>query len=889
MTFIARVAFRTAVRLFPGWFRDRYGSDMVHDFDRRLAQIRSQRGVLAAVRFVSRALIEVTPSAVAVRFGRAEPRGRWSVNPLYDDCALALKSLTRSPGWTGTALLILTLGIGGTTAVFSVLNAVLLRPLPYAEGDRLVALWTVNEVQDIPDGSSWENARDWVERSRSLEAVTLMFRPEFTTSTVTSFGEPERIHVGWVGPNFFELLGVQATLGRVFSEADLNIDQRLAVVEEALWHSRFGSDPGVIEESLTIDGEEYRVVGVVPDDVGLPVEETQIWRLMDVRTPAEANRRGWDAYIGIGRIAPGVTPALAQRELDGVAAQLQLEYPETNRNRGVALKPLRAEIVGDRLPPLLWTLFGSMVLVLLIGGTNVAQLMLSRGIERRRELAVRASLGATRSRVNIQLILESVLLTALAGVGGLVLAWVGLRGLVSMIPASVPLTHEVRIDASVLLLAFIVSSVLAPAVGMLPALAGSRMRATDVLRGTGRAVTGRDRRLRSILVVAEVAMAVVLLAGAGLLLRSAIALQDVNPGFEAERTLVARVDLSARGEEADGTALHERLQAEVERIPGVEGVGAIGAFFVERFPDQTITIVGDPPREAGEPTPRLTTDLVVPGFFDAIRVQLQRGRPLDFTDVGGSGGSGASGARPNRVLVNDAWVRTFAADRDPVGLQFRWGTRVEGDPITVVGVVGDLSRTSLEEATYPQMFLAGAPTSFDLMVRTTGDPLDVAQDIRSTVRRLDPQAAVSRVSSAADRYDAGLAPRHFQTVLFGVFAGLATLLAAIGLFAILHDAVEARRREIGIRLALGAAPSGVRALVLRQGLGLAAAGLALGLVASLAFSSVMASLVFGIEPSDPATLAAVSILLLVVSTVASAAPAFSATRVPPAETLTADG
>ena len=872
--------FRVWMRLLPSWFRAEYGAEMVADYERRYQETRAAHGRLSGFACLVRAFVDVPFAALEARrladAEAADPLGEASVGAWLDDGWHAMRSLLRAPGWTATALLILTLGIGGTAAVFSVLNAVLLRPLPYENPESLASLWTINQRQGLPDGSSWENTRDWVERSPSLEDATMILRPEFSTFTVTTFGEPERIHVGMVGANFFDVLGVQPTIGRVFEASDPDEDAQIAVLAEWLWVDRFGADPAVLGSTLTIDEEAVRVVGVVSGDLTLPRRETGIWQLLDPRAPDDRSFRGWDAYWVVARLADDATIESAQAELDPIAATLAAEYPDTNRDRGVRVTSLRAEIVGDRLPLLLWTLFGSMILVLAIGGTNVAQLMLSRSAQRRRELAVRASLGASRRRINRQLLLEGTILSLAAGAGGVALAWVGLQGLLTLVPPETPLTQDVGIDGSVLLLSFCVAAVVAPLVGLLPALATSREGAADVLRGGGRSVTASDRRTRSTLVVVEVALAVVLLASAGLLLRSAVAIQAVDPGFPADQTLMARVHFSSSLDETRLATIQEDLLTALRRDADVLDAAIVGKFFIERFPDQTINIVGDPIPSADQPRPRLTSDLVYPGFFESMGVPLVRGRMFVMSDVGDD---------TSPTLVNQAWVDEFAEGRDPIGLHFRWGDRTEGATLRVVGVVGDMRRTTLEEAAYPQMFWPGVTSAIDVLVTRAGDPLASAQMLNALVRDADADAAVSQVGLAADRYEVGLAPRRFQTLLFGVFAALATGLAAIGLFAILHDAVASRRREIGIRLALGASPAGVRDMVIRQGLGLSALGLGLGLVGVLATSSILEAFVYGVESTDIATLLGVSGVLGLVCCLASAIPALQATRVAPSETL----
>jgi len=876
---VAGLVFRMLLRLFPSWFREEHGREMADDFERHRGRARREAGRIGSWRFVLSAWGAVVPEAIRVR-ARSARRGS-TVAGLGDDLILAARALRRSPGWTGAALLILTLGIGGTASVFSVLDAVLLRPLPYAEPDDLVSLWTVDLTRDMRDGSSWENGEDWKARSTALNDVTFILRPEFTTYTVVGFDQPVRMHVGVVSRNFFELLGVDPVLGRTFLPEDLDGDQRIAVIDEALWTDRYARSAEVLGRTLDIGGVASRIVGVVPSTLDLPRAETHVWQLLDVRPPEGRDSRGSDAYWVVGRLAEHGSLEAASAELEAVAARLAVEYPDRNRDRGVRIRSLRSEIVGDTIPLLLWTLLGSTALVLLVGGTNVAQLMLSRGIERRRELAIRASLGASRARVNRQLLFESALLSGAAGLGGVLLARLGLAGLLRLVPPDVPLVESVRIDVDVWLVCFLVAGVLAPLIGSIPALSAGRQDPTSVLRSGGRGSTVGDRRLRSLLVVGEMAMAVVLLTAAGLLVRSLASIRAIDPGFDARATLIARVDLSP-AEGSDPYARVRDILSDVRSRAGVRSAGAIGRLFVDRFPDQRIRIVGDPPAPPDVPGPRLTTDWVMPSFFESMDVRLLRGRhlgPSDVTDM----------STVSTVVVNRRWVETFSPDRDPLGLGFRWGDATEGEPITVVGVVEDVRRTALEERPYPQMFAAGMGTSFDLLVTTSLDPLEIAPAVRASVSGHDASGVVSDLGTVWERYDVGLAPRDFQALMFGLFAALATILAAVGLFAVLHDSVASRRREFGIRLALGAEPAGIYRIVLVHGVRLAAAGLVLGMVGSFALSGLLGRLVYDVSTSDPTTLAGVVGTLLVVSAVASAVPAVRATRVMPAESLTGDG
>ena len=871
--------FRASLVLFPRWFRAEYGEEIMAAFLERAEQLRGEGGTLSGMAFTLRALLEVPVAALQVRRGANLDLASFfegSSTAWLDDLRYAARSLRRAPAWTAASLLILALGIGGTTAVFSVVNSVFLRPLPYASSDRLVSIWTLNGAQR--DGSSWANASDWLERSRSLEEIALVVRPEFTMSTVTGPDGPERIHVGLVSPTFFGLLGAEASIGRVFGPADRGVGAQIVVIGEELWGARYGRDPDIVGRTVTVEGTDFDIVGVVPSGLAIPRRETQIWQLWDAAEQPGAQARQADAYWVLGRLATGVTVEAAQQELEAVASQLAAEYPDTNLDFGVRLTSLRTEIVGDRLPLLLGLLFGSMALVLLVGGANVAQLMLGRGMARRRELAVRGALGATRARLTRQLFAESVLLSAVAGIGGVAIARAALPVLVSSIPSDVPLVEATTMDLRVLAFAVLAVGVLAPLVGLLPALRAPGAPVADVLRSGGRGSTARDRRLRSGLVVGELALAVLLLSGASMLARSALAVGRVDPGFDAESSLILRLNLSLPEDDALLSA-EEDLLRRVKAVSGVEDAGLTGGFFVERIPDQRLAFVDEDPPAPGAPVPPLTSEGVLPGFFDAIGAPLMAGRRLTLSDLP------IQEARV--VAVNAAWVARFSPDRDPVGRQFR---RVLAtgpiDPVlTVVGVVGDVRHTELEAEPFPQIFYPETGIDLDLVVRTSGDPLEVAPAVRTVVRQFDPGVAVSQVGRLSDRYREGIAPRRFQTFMVGLLAAFATLLAAVGLFAILHDMVSARRREVGIRIALGAEPRRVLGMVLGNGLAMAAAGLVLGIVLALLLSGVTARFVYGIESTDPVSLAVVAALLLATALVASGLPAWRATSVSPVETL----
>jgi predicted permease len=793
---------------------------------------------------------------------------------IRQDIRFAIRSLRRSPGFTISVLSVLALAIGGTTAVFSVLNGILLRPLPYAEPDRLGIAWTVNTRQDLPDGTSQWNARDWLERSQTLEDLTLYARPDFTTGTVTNFGAPERVHIGLVTENFFRVLGVDPILGRTFSPDDLAGDMRLVVLNESYWHQKFAGSPDALGSTIDVFGDPRRVVGVVPSDVRIPTAETMIWALTDpyAAEPGPTSRRG-DAFVVLARLREGGTIAQAQTELSSIASQLGEEYPETNRDLGVRIRPLLSEITGERLPFVLWSIFGAALLVLLVAATNVAHLMLARGARRNRELAIRTALGASRARVVRQLFVEMGVLGAIATVSGMTLGAIVMQLFVGLLPAEMPRLDQVRLDGLVLTIAIAMTLLVAPLFALLPSIAVSRQDPADVLRTGGRGVSARHRVLRRLLVTGEVAMAVLLLAHAGLLVRSVQAVLNNDPGFDAESVVIAQVDLERDSypTRTDIASFIGSVTSRIKALQYVEGVGVITDFFIRRFPDVRITVSGAQPLDQGD-LPRLTGDLVYPGFFAALGIPILAGRDFNETDVSPDGDI-------RSVVINRSAAEAFWPGRSPIGERLWWSDQPRDLPgIEVIGVVGDIRRGALEDESYPNLFMPGVTWNMDLAIRTAGDPIQIAAAVRNTVREVDQDVPVSRVATARDRFGESMTERRVQSWLLGAFSALALLMAAIGLSGLLDDAVVARRREIGIRIALGATPSKVRGLILREGVVLVGTGLMMGLAGAVAISRITRTFLYGIAPWDPATLVIVILGLLSVAMIASWLPAQRATK-----------
>lgn len=863
------------------------------DLAERFAELARREGRSAAKRWYRRQVVRSIRPTLA-RWLDATTRSRTAAGPirssvdagLVGDMRVALRGLRRSPGYAVAAAGILTLGIGGTTAVFSVLNAILIQPLPYEAPDQLAILWTVNTQQNLPDGTSEPNLKDWRDRTRAFAELTAYYRPQFTDATVTGIDRPERIHVAPVVWNFFSVLGVGPLAGRSFTRDDLEADLQLVVIGDAYAQQRFGGRAASLGQALVIDGQRYEVIGVMPASLELPYASTVAWTLHDDRIadlPPQA--RNWDALVVLGRLRDGVGIDDAQRDMTAIAAQLAEEYPASNANLGVDVRSLLAEITGERLPQVLWMVFGAAVLVLMIAATNVAHLTLARGAQRRRELAIRCALGAGRGRLVRQLVVESTALGLVAGAGGIAIGAVMIRGLVALAPADAPRLDQVQLDPVVLAIALACAVAVGPLFGLIPALAAARADPADALREGVRGTSGAQRRLRRALVVGEVAMAVVLLAEGGLLIRSVRNIWSIDPGFDAHSVLVAQIDINRIDypEPPQRSQFFQQVLERVRALPGVEDAGFVTDFFIHRFPDQRIAVEGEPRPEPSDPQPRLSTDWVLPGFFDAIGVPLLAGRDVTLAE--------ADTAAPSVAVINEAMADAFWPGESPIGKRYTPARAVQPRWTTVVGVVPNLRRSDLEETPFPHAFIVRNISRFesmDLAVRATRDPLTMVEPVRRAVQEIAPNVPLSKIANAWERLDDTVAARRMQTWLLGLFSGLATLIAAIGLYALLQDFVVARRREIGIRLALGANPSRVRRLVLQEGVKLAATGLAIGVLGALAASRVTASMLFDVQPSDPVTLSAVGVTLLAIAALASWIPARYATHVPPVETLASE-
>jgi len=811
------------------------------------------------------------------------------MDTLLADLRYAVRALRKSPGFSAAAILTLALAIGSNTAVFSVVNGVLLRPLPFAEQDRLFMLGEQSRQGGFRP-PSYPTFLDWQAQSSAFVDLAYvrgggqrLTGPEGVQSVIVSV----------VSPGFFATLGERPLMGRLFTPEEERAGTHVAVLSYALWQGRFGGDPHILGKTLSLTAGVFSVVGVLPHDVAYPPwANEQLY--LPIATVAATERvltqRGFHADCRIiGRLKPGVTAEQAKTALDAVARREAAAYPEFNADWiSVRQFPLRDEILGETTPRQLLVLLVAVGLVLMIGCVNVANLTLARAGARGRELAIRSALGAGRGRVVRQLLTESLVLASVGAVLGVVIAHGAIALLKRAAPGVLPRLETVRVDGWVLAFALGVTVITAVAVGLFPALRAARPDLTDSLKqGTAGAGTGRGRqRLRGALVTSEIALAVVLVVGAGLLIRSLWQLRAVNPGFDAQGLVTFWISPPPTRAQnpARLAALYTQVEDAARALPGVTSVALTN--FTPLSPAGLPSPVEIPGRAPDpERDPRVWFMTVSPGYFRTMRIPLRGGR--EFTEGDLSGGPA--------VIVNEAFARAFWPGLDPIGRQVTLHKAVQGrpdfgDPLpgTVVGVVGDVRKFSLDTPAEPQVYVPFTRNVWghmSLVVRTAVVPTGFLATLSRTVRQVDPDIpmTLSDGRSAADTIDitAGLESRQLDTWLLGSFAAAALLLAAIGIYGLLAYAVGQRRRELGIRLALGASRGDVMAQVVGDGIRLAGMGIGVGVLLALAVTRLLTALLYGVRATDPATFVGVVALLTLVSLVASYLPARRAARVDP--------
>ncbi|HEX8145946.1 MAG TPA: ABC transporter permease [Pyrinomonadaceae bacterium] len=799
---------------------------------------------------------------------------------LLQDVRYGFRMLLKSPGVTAAAVVSLALGIGANTAIFSVVNSVLLKSLPYVEPDRVVLLWGDSPAQgNHRNQVSATDVDDWRRENKVFEEVSTFGD---WSATFLGGGEPERVPGTQVGEGFFRVMRGTPLLGRVFlPEEQEDGKDNVIVLGHGLWQRRFGGNPDVVGQAVSLGGRPYTVVGVMPEEfrplpLSLNNPPGQFYR--PVAEAHDETERGSRHLRAIGRLKPGVTLEQAQAEMNVIASRLESAHPDFNTGYGVRLVTLPEDTVGGLRTALLM-LFGAVVFVLLIACANVGNLLLARSSARQREFALRAALGAGRARILRQLLTESVLLALAGGAAGLLLALWGI-GLVESLGSRVtPLLAGVRVDYGVLAFTGVVSVLAGVAFGLAPALHVSSPDLNETLKAGGRSGDGgRGGRLRSALVVAEMALALVLLAGAGLLVKSVARLRAVDAGFDTANLLTMNLPLpsSRYPNGAAQAAFYERLTRQVEQLPGVEAAAFTSVLPLSGNFDGRSLAVEDQPVPRGQ---EVSVDLYVatPGYLRAMRIPLVDGRAFDERDTAD---------RAPVALVSETMARKLWPGQTPLGRRVSFpGTEKSPQPWrTVVGVVRDVKQYGLDRDDVMQMYLPEAqyPTSFmTMVVRSKSEPSALLGAVRREVAAADRELAVFGVATMEQLLADSVALRRFAMLLLGVFAGVAVALAGVGIYGVISYTVARRTREIGVRIALGARPRDVLRLVLGRGLGLAAAGIALGLVGGLALTQVISSLLFGVGARDPLTFAAVAALLSLVALVACLTPARRATKVDP--------
>ena len=810
---------------------------------------------------------------------------------LFSDLRYAVRTLRKTPGFTLLALIVLALGIGANTAIFSVVNAALLRPLPFGHSNRLVRLWHTPPAQQFPGMKTFSlsaaNFLDWQQQNHSFESAAIYSYMGFVR---TGGGEPESIQASRVSKEFFSTLEVKPFLGRTFfPEEDQQGRDRVIVVGYDYWRNHLGADRSIIGRDITLNDQNYTVVGVMGPSFRIP-SWAEMWTPMAF-TPAERAVRGEHHYLAIARLKDGVSAEQAQEDLSAISRRLEQQYPADDRGWGASVRPLRDDMVSD-VRPMLLVLLGAVAFVLLIACANVANLCLAKMISRRKEIAIRAALGASRRRLLQQSLAETLVLAILGGALGLLLANYGIDLITKFLAASMPKSIVVSLDAGVLVFTFVVAMLTGVAAGVLPAW---RLANTDVnealKQGLGRG--GSDAggaRTRAALVTAEVALSLILLVGAGLMIRTVWALHKVDPGFEPGGVVTMSLSVPPKkypGPETEIAAVEETLRR-VQAVPGVETAGAIDSLpLADGGSTQPIAIEGRPALAMAD-QPEVGVRMITPGYLKAMRMRLVRGR--DITDADGHGKVGP-------ILVSESLAKRFWPNEDAIGHRLT----LTFSPATVreiVGIVAEVKSDALNEDPQAMLYiplaqLSAPPPSmgewrsfgFTLAVRTNTDPASTAPAIIKAIHDFDPGEPVIGVKTMNDVVEESLAQQRFTMLLLAAFAGLAVVLAAVGNYSVLAYSVRRRLREIGIRMALGAQIGDVLRMVVVDGLRPTLLGIVIGMAGSLALGRVLTSLVYGVSTRDLATMVSVSVALVVVGVAASAAPAWRAAQVEPVQIL----
>ena len=808
---------------------------------------------------------------------------------LWQDIRYGLRVMRKNPGFIAIAVFALALGVGANTAIFSVVNAILINPINYENPDQLVMVWEKSAkpgVGQIP--TSLANFTDLRTDNKSFEDLGAFSDSNFN---LTGGDQPERLIGVKVSASLLSLIGIKPLHGRLFlSGEDQPQASRVLILSNPLWQRTFGANPNIVGQTVALNGDSYTVVGIMPPDYKFPpafsatvaasqyaMPNADLW--VPLTPEPVLIPRDIRALFMIGRLKPGVTPAAAQAEMNVIAGRLQKEYPAVDADMQVDVVPLRQQITGDIRLALL-VLFGAVGCVLLIACANVANLLLAKSSGRQKEVAIRTALGATRLRIIRQLLTEGMLLGLAGGLLGSLLAILVLRQLVIFSPVNVSIPTNIGVDWKVLAFTLSLSLFTSFVFGLAPALQASKLDLNETLKEGGRGNSGGSKanHLRSLLVITEIALALVLLIASGLMIKSFLRLQNVNPGFNPENLITLEMQLPENKylDSERQAIFQQQLVQRIAQVPGVQSVGTVDNLpFSGNELNAGWGIEGQPPLSATE-RPRAFLRNVSPNYFEAMGIPLRKGRAFADSDNANT---------PGVAIINETAARRFWPNQEPLGKRFKRGRLETQNPwMTVVGVVAPVSHTALQVASQPEVYLPfqqNPGLNLTLVARTTSDPKAFAGAVRREVSALDKDLPVSNMKFMDEIIGKSVAQPRVYALLLGIFAGLALILASIGIYGVMSYSVTQRIHEIGIRMALGARPVDVLKLVVKQGLALALVGVFVGLIVSLALTRVLASQLFGVTPTDPVTFTAISVLLILVAVIACSIPAVRATKVDP--------
>jgi len=791
------------------------------------------------------------------------------------DIRYGLRTLRNAPLFSCVAALTLALGIGANTAIFTIIDAALLRPLPFPAPDRLALVWEDTSMFGLKDSpAALGNYADWREQKHAFEQMGAL---EYRSFRLMGAGEPQQLEGSVVTAGLFETLGVKPTLGRLFREADDHYGApKTVMLSDGLWRRAFGGDRAIVGRALDINDEKYEVVGVMPPGFLFPDTSNELWAPAGTAySPSEFANRGRHNWTVVGRLKPGVTLGQANAEIRAIASRAQRDHPDTNDRVSAFVAPLRDHFAAD-LRPALTALGGAVAFVLLIACANIANLLLARASNRAREIAIRSAIGGGRWQIARQLLAENLLLAGVGGAGGLLLAIWGVRFLKKLMPGGISAISAAQVDFRVLAFTLAASLLTTVLFGSIPVIQTLRMDLQDALKQGGRQGTGRAaQKLQRCLVVSEVALASVLAIGAALMIQGVARLRSVDPGFRTQNLLTMNTVLSARqyGDPAKRLAFYDEVLHRVKSLPGVKSAGfTLGIPLVLKGWINGFEVEGRIAR-SGDGYSNSYYRVVTPEYMQTIGFPLLAGRYLEDRDNSGM---------PLVLLVNEATQRRFWPGQSAVGKRIRFSTRSPW--VTVVGVVGDIKQAGLDVPPKPEIYLpvAQQPRAIQgLVIRAAGDPTKLTAVVRREIRAVDQGVPITGVQTMEGILDREVFPRRAQSLLLLMFAGLALLLALLGIYGVLAYGVTQRTREIGVRIALGARPSRVLLAITGQGLALGIAGIVCGLAAALAIARILAKLLFGITATDPQTFALVAILLLAATSLASYIPARRAMRIDP--------